>query len=158
MNNLYVMIGCPGSGKSTYVKNMIKNNPSIIWISRDEIRFSLVNENEPYFSKEKEVFEDFTYKIDDYLEGNYDVVADATHLNPKSRAKLFNALDIDKTKTRIIGIVMRTPLDECLRRNELRKGTRGYVPVDAVRRMFESFEEPTFEEYNNIFDEIRYIK
>ena len=154
MNKLYVMIGASGSGKSTFVLNELKTNH----VSRDIIRFRIVDENEAYFSKEKEAFREFIKVIQMFLDNDMDVVADATHLHPRSRAKLFNALNINKTKTKVIAVVMRTPLDECIRRNELRKGTRGYVPVDAVRRMFESFEEPTFEEYNNIFDEIRYIK
>ena len=39
------MVGIPGSGKSTYAK---KNFPDAWYISRDEIRFDLVAENEEY--------------------------------------------------------------------------------------------------------------
>ena len=151
------MIGTPGSGKSTFADNMISDDPTISWVSRDIIRFLMVDENEAYFSKEKEAFKEFIRQIKKDL-NERDVIADATHLHPRSRAKLFNALSIDKNKTKVIAVVMRTPLDECIRRNELRKGTRRYVPVDAVRRMFNSFVEPTYEEYGCIFDEIRYVE
>lgn len=147
------MIGCPGSGKSTYISKHIKDDNTIV-VSRDTIRFSLVNENEPYFLKEKEVFKKFTDTINFYLNLNYNVIADATHISVKSRAKLFNALNINKSNTEIIGLVMRTPLNECLRRNELRRGTRAYVPKSAVRRIFYSFEEPSLKEHNHIFNNI----
>lgn len=55
MANLYILSGCPGSGKSTWAKSHI--NPYFDkYVSRDDIRFSLVKENEEYFSKEKEVY------------------------------------------------------------------------------------------------------
>ncbi len=154
MNNLYIMIGCPGSGKSTWADKMISDNPDTEWISRDMIRFLLVDENEPYFLKEKEVFKEFIKEINNGLSLGRNVIADATHINPNSRTKLFKALNIDKTKTRVIAVVMRTPLKECIRRNELRKGTRSYVPEDVVRRMYSNLQTPSFDEYKNIFDEI----
>lgn len=43
MANLILMCGVPGSGKSTWAKQHLK--PSDVYISRDEIRFSLVAEN-----------------------------------------------------------------------------------------------------------------
>ena len=56
MKTLYMMIGIPGSGKSTWLKTYADNG---VIISRDEVRFSMVREDEPYFSREKEVFESF---------------------------------------------------------------------------------------------------
>ena len=49
------MVGAPASGKSTWLKKTVPfmNNTRII--SRDEIRFALVAEDEPYFSREDEV-------------------------------------------------------------------------------------------------------
>ena len=35
---LYVMVGCPGSGKSTWAK---KHLPNTYYVSRDEVRFSI---------------------------------------------------------------------------------------------------------------------
>lgn len=154
-NKLYVMCGCPGSGKSTYAKNMF---PNARYISRDEIRFGLVEENEDYFSKENEVFKKFIEEINFGLNKNEDVVADATHLNTKSRIKLFSNLNIDKEKTEVHVIVMRTPLIECLRRNEKRKGTRSYVPVDVIKMMYNNFRKPNFNECNGMIDTIHTIE
>ena len=153
-NKLYIMIGIPGSGKSTYAK---KNFPNAIYVSRDEIRFKLVTENEEYFSREEEVFDEFINAINLGLAFGNDVVADATHLNPKSRLKLLSHLDLDKNRTEIIAVVMRIPLKTCLERNENRIGTRSYVPPQVIKRMSRSLREPTPEEFDTVIDFARII-
>ena len=150
-NKLYVMIGCPGSGKSTYAKKYLANNDTV-YVSRDEIRFALLQDGETYFAREKEVYREFIWKIYNAIQNEHkNVIADATHLNEKSRAKLFSALPIDFTKIDVIGIYMNTPLEICLEQNEIRKGTKAYVPRAQVRRMFFSIKKPTYDEYNGIF-------
>ena len=57
--NLWILSGPPGSGKTTWTKKQIKSakqkNPEahIYHFSRDQIRFSLLEEGDPYFSKEE---------------------------------------------------------------------------------------------------------
>ena len=85
-------------------------------------------------------------------------MADATHLNSKSRMKLLACLDLNKDKTEVHAVVMQTPLEECLRRNEKRKGTRSYVPVDVIKNMYNSFRKPNFNECNGIIDIIHTIE
>ena len=143
MATLHILMGCAGSGKSTWIQNHL--NEYTEWISRDHIRFSLVNEDEEYFSKEKEVFKEFVRRIDETLKNGKDVFADATHLNKTSRLKLMNAVDFSLV-TNVNIIWIKTPLDECLARNANRAGTRSYVPESAIRRMFYNIEKPDLEE------------
>ena len=84
-SKLYLMMGIPGSGKSTYLKTRFIERLRVI--SRDEIRFSMVKEDEEYFSKEKEVYAEFISQIKEALKFEAEVFADATHLNETSRAK-----------------------------------------------------------------------
>lgn len=114
------------------------------YVSRDEIRFSMVAKNEEYFSKEKEVFKRFAKTINDYLHEDYNVYADATHLNQASRNKLLRSITEKPDEINIIWI--RTSLNDALDQNENRKNTRAYVPRSVIRRMYNQLESPTFEE------------
>ena len=142
MNKLYLTMGQPGAGKSTYIKNHIKDNE--VYISRDTIRFSMVKENEPYFSKEKEVFNEFIRQINEALNKGYTVFADATHLNKSSRTKVLREITAKRSETNVIWI--QTDLETSLQQNEYRKGTRAYVPEENIKRMYYSIEEPVAEE------------
>ena len=138
--HLYLMVGVPGSGKSTYVKNILKDGD--IYISRDEIRYSLLTEEDDYFAKENEVIKTFIDNIDKSLineEYCGDVYADATHLSPKSRAQILNKL---KNKDKVSVIYLDIPLNIILERNAQRKG-RALVPENVVRRMYNSIILPT---------------
>lgn len=153
-NNLIIMVGIPGSGKSTFAK---ENYPDALYVSRDEVRFGIISEEDEYFSKENEVFNAFINKINEGLRNSKDVVADATHINYGSRLKLFrNLVNLDREKTNVIAVFMRTPLDVCIERNEKRKGTRSYVPVSAIKNMYKCLTKPSFTE--EIFDEIHTIQ
>ena len=141
MANLFIMMGAPGAGKSTFIKNSMAE---CIVVSRDKIRFSMVKEDEPYFSKEKEVYKEFIRLINEHLSKNCDVVADATHLNTASRNKLINCITAPNVNIHVVWI--KTTLETCLKQNELRKGTRAYVPPSVITKMHNSIEKPEFEE------------
>ena len=141
MSRLFIMMGAPGSGKTTWCKNNVPKNA--VYISRDEIRFSIIKDEDSYFSKEKIVYDIFINKINEALESGLDVYADQTSLNAGSRKKLINALN--KKPDEIIGIYFTTPLDIVLQRNAQRTG-RALVPEDVVVNMFNSLTRPTLDE------------
>lgn len=148
MANLYLMCGIPGSGKSTFLKNHILDKSSEI-ISRDEIRFSLLKDNDDYFSKEKEVTSIFWEKINKALSENKTVFADQTSLTSKSRKWFIQHVH---GYTHIYLIWIDTDLVTCLNRNENRKNTRAYVPRGQIRRMFRQFIKPSLSEgFDDIF-------
>ena len=141
MADLYMLCGIPGSGKSTWVKKHLDKFDK--YVSRDEIRFSMVAEDEEYFSKETEVFKEYCSQITENLNKGYNVFADATHINKGSRKKL---LDNISGFDNVFCIVIQNPLEITLKRNENRIGTRGYVPKSVIRRMHYQFEFPTHKE------------
>ncbi len=147
MPTLYIICGPSGSGKSTWAKNyMIEHDEQDIrYVSRDEIRYSIVHDDEPYFSHEREVFRKFVSTIVNTLIDGFDVIADATHLNSASRAKLTNAIDARYSDYDIIYVVFNVHISECIRRNGLREG-RMCVPDGVIDRQFHDFYAPTLEE------------
>ena len=149
MANLFLMVGFPASGKSTFLKKNCKENDIIV--SRDAIRFSMVAEGEEYFSREKEVFKEQCKQINDNLAAGYNVFADATHLNAASRRKV---LDKVKGYDRVCAIVMNTSLTEALRRNDNRTG-REFVPQSVIRRMAAQFEFPDVMENFDVVYELK---
>ena len=144
MSRLFIMCGLPASGKSTFARQFIRDN-DIRYVSRDEIRFSMVKENEEYFSREKEVFKKFAGTIAQTLIDGFDVIADATHLNRISRDKLIRAIDQYTTKYTITYIVLETSLETCMKRNALREGW-ARVPGSVMKSMAENWEDITISE------------
>ncbi len=143
MSKLYMLMGTPGSGKTTWIHNHLDEHT--VWVSRDDVRFSMVAEDEEYFSKEKEVFKEYVRRINNALENGYNVFADATHLNRASRNKLLTTINPElEVDVEIIWI--KTPLETCIAQNSNRKGTRAFVPISAIRRMYNQIEAPEFEE------------
>ena len=154
----YMMIGVPGSGKSTYAKNLIKyinyidKKRNIVCISRDEIRFSLLKEGDAYFSKENQVYKIFIQKIKENLKAGNDVIIDATHMTWGSRHKMFKNL-ADIKNLEIIGIWMRIPFSKCYENNNRREGL-AKVPEDTLKNMIEHFEKPEIKEGFTRIDEV----
>ena len=134
---VWLMCGIPGSGKSTWIQKQMKTNPGA-WCSRDNIRFSMISEDEDYFAHENEVFEAWILSIQAAIANSEieNVYIDATHLNEKSRDKVLNRLNLENTTLCAVNCII--PLDECIRRNDLREG-RAKVPRSVIRRMHFSF-------------------
>jgi predicted kinase len=144
LKKLYLMCGPAGSGKTTWVKQHAHPGVSA-HISRDRIRFSMVRENENYFSREDEVFEEFCEQIKQALAAPWvdEVYVDATHLTAKAREKVLR--EIAHIKFELIAVVIEPPLEKVLEQNAKRTG-RERVPDTVIKNMYNSFEHPSLTE------------
>ena len=151
---LYIISGVPGSGKDYFLNKYFGNSSDVKIISRDVIRFSLIENNDEYFSKESLVFSKFCKAIREAFDEYDIVVANATHLNERSRNKLLNSLGEDFLKDKLINcIYMDVPLKVALERNAKREGL-SLVPEDAIKRMYKSAYHPNYGEryeYDKIY-------
>ena len=151
MSVLYLMVGIPGSGKSTFARKYLREND--VWISRDEIRFDLLEVGDEYFAHENKVFNTFVEHINWALNSGFDnVYADATHITKGSRAKLLKRITAKRAETS--AIFLDTPLDMCLINNAQREGL-SKVPEDAIRSMSKSLQPPSLQD--EPFDKIYII-
>ena len=85
VTTLYILCGLPGSGKSTWIDKYLKETgfgilkpgPFVRVVSRDEVRFSMINteaaenNDKEYFSREKEVYDEFINRIVEGIEDPY---------------------------------------------------------------------------------------
>lgn len=153
MAKLYILCGPSGSGKSTWSQNLIneyiQSGKDIKYVSRDDIRLSIIKEDEEYFSHEKEVFALFVDSIYHGLKNGWDTIADATHLNMFSRCKLMQALDRYIQDYEVVCVVFHTDVDTCIERNKNRTG-RANVPENVIRNMCRDFRMPTMDEDSRV--------
>jgi predicted kinase len=146
------MIGIPGSGKSTWIRRYASTLADhYLVVSRDEIRFSLLQEDEPYFAREREVYSEFIKQIKIGIANYKDVIVDATHLNPASRKKLINSLKPFLEKIYLRGIFITVPVEVAIERDSHRTG-RSHVGETVIRRMYQDLIPPSFAEgFNSIY-------
>ena len=143
---LYILCGCAGCGKSTFSYQFFYSEYETRLVSRDDIRFSILEENEDYFSHEEEVFVKFVGTLRATLVDGFDVIADATHINKKSRRKLIRAIDNSGfTDYQIVFVYFDTPYEVCCSRNQLREG-RKRVPDNIMESMWKNFQKPSMTE------------
>ena len=155
MKTLYIMCGAPASGKTWFAKHNLCNGPGWYYVSRDEVRFSLLKDRDEYFSREDEVFDLFISKIvrGFYEEGVYNIVADATHLNCDSRKKLLNAIKFymghrwNEEEINVIPVVMDTDYEIIVERNNKREG-RAKVPEKVLQKMYKRIRDPKGDSYH----------
>ena len=153
---LWILCGIPGSGKSTWAESYIKefnttyNN--YIRVSRDEIRFELLDDNDDYFKHENLVWDIFIRHIRAGIVQYDNVIADATHLDERSRNKLIKELNLHDS-VKINCVFFDVPVEVCLERNNKRAGW-ARVPASVIRRMAVQLVKPTFNEryrYDKIY-------
>jgi len=153
MQTIYLMCGIPGSGKTTWVKKHF-NPETDRHISRDIIRFSMLNENDSYFAKESQVIREFYNQIQQAIDtGVENIYIDATHLNYPSRNKVLIHIHYPQD-TRLCCVVFDIPKTICKERNANRSG-RERVPDDVIDKMYDSYRDPGEDDID--YDAIWYI-
>ncbi len=142
-NTLYIMVGLPGSGKSTYAKEFIKDQ-QVEYLSSDSLR-AVFGKNESDQSVTPKVFGHIKTKVDEYLRDNKNVLVDATSVNRKERSDYINTAK--KYNSKVVVVVFKMDRNGLIARNKKRGDEGGRVVPDwVIDKMLNKFEEPDFNE------------
>lgn len=153
--NFYMLIGIPGSGKSSIALdlyyNHYNNKENVIIISSDNIREMLFNDVNNQ-SDNKKVFDEMQQEVVKYLNLGYNIIYDACNVSIKDRKNILQKINLLNLNLNVIAKVICTPVEIAKQRNENRKRT---VPGHVIDKMILKFQLPL---YNEGFTEIDFVK
>lgn len=140
MKKVIMLRGLPGSGKSTYAKKLLDENPnSYKRINRDELRAMFDN---GHFSKGNE---QFVKQVRDMLiikalEAGKNVIVDDTNLSETNSVRIrqlvqeFNKTHQDNVTVEVVE--MDTSLEDCIARDAKREKPVGSQHISRMHRQF----------------------
>lgn len=146
MENLYMLVGMPASGKSTIAERLKSEGAKVH--SSDAIRSELLGDIESQADNEL-VFKTLHHRVKKDLERGYNVVFDACNINYKKRMIFLNSIKYIKCNK--IAVLLATPYERCLELNSKRDRR---VPEQSILRMYKNFTIPQLYEG---FDEIQIV-
>lgn len=147
---IFIMIGLQGSGKSTYahfIQQLFLRafGVYIPILSCDKLRAT------QGYKSERAVWNEFYKQLDDFILDDSNIIIDNTNIKREWRADIFKILHSHPLADyQVIAIVVNTPLQTCIERQELRERK---VPESAIRR-YKQMYEPANEDEG--FDKIIY--
>lgn len=149
---LIVMVGLPGSGKSTKAKE-IEEKYGFKVFSSDKIRGELYGD-ENCQADPSRVFGTLYNRMNRALQKGEDCILDATNANRKDRKGVFRQIR-DVGNYDVVAYVVTTNIDECIRRDA---GRDRVVGPDVVKRYADKFKMPSEDEgFKDVFiDNSRY--
>ena len=147
MNKLILTRGIQGSGKTTWARQWVAEDPeNRVRINNDDIRNMLgkywVTEREPLVSEMKH------YLTQAAMDRGYDIVIDNMNLNPREvksweRAVELNNEDPDGYKYEIEFKDFFIPLEECIRRDAMRPNPIGEKVIRETWKRYKHFIQTT---------------
>ena len=154
-----MLIGLPGSGKSTWIKNFMSDKDPSQWViaSTDDIlekwgKERGLNYNQAFQQLNfKAVVAQMTQDIQDAIKNGKNIIFDQTNMNQKSRRKKLQMLPATYTREAVVFTITDEELKARLKKREKETGKK--IPSNVIDSMARSYEAPTKAE----FDKITYV-
>lgn len=143
MGELYYLVGLPGSGKSTYAKELA-NEINAVRLSSDDLRIELYGDINNQ-DNNTELFQEMNRRAKLALKSGKSVIYDATNINSKKRKGFLSQLPKDVNKTCVYFSERRSV---CIARDLQRDRA---VTKEVIERMYKQLQIPMYHEgWNNI--------
>lgn len=150
----YILVGLPGSGKSTWVRSLMRNGGDYTVISSDDEIEAYARSKGLTYS---DVFNDYVKtatsimnaKFKEAVANSANIIWDQTNMSAKKRKTILQQLPKKYKKVAVVFRVDRAELQARLDKRAREEGK--FIPQHVVDRMERSFEMPTKAEG---FDEI----
>lgn len=144
---LILLVGPPGSGKTTYAEKYLAEHSNTVYLSSDKIRKELWG-YEGTQGDNNEVFYRMQTRAINSLNLGSDVIYDATNITRKDRSYI---ISLCPKFVKIEAHIIWAPIETCIERDATRERTVGKEIID---RMLRRFQAPFFDED---IDEIKVI-
>lgn len=133
MRKIIMLKGLPGSGKTTFAKELLKNDRSFKRINKDDLR-AMIDDGKWSTQNEKFIVHMRDSFIALALHNGYSVVVDDTNLAPKHAMKLKNLAKIAEVEFEEKFI--DTPIEECIKRDLKRTRSVGEKVIKKMQQEF----------------------
>ena len=142
---LIVMIGLPGSGKSTKRDELKYQNYA--YISSDELR-KVVAGSEEDQDHNQQVFDTFYKMLDWEMSHRYNTILDATNINMKARRRIFEIIEPYRDQIEVTAYIMNIPIEEVIERDKSRERSVG---IEVINKFLNNYQHPQkFEGFDHI--------
>lgn len=133
---VFMSVGLPASGKTTYLKRMHKISVGCEYVCADDVRAELYG-NPEMQGDPSHIWSIVQNQLRSAISSGADVLVDGTFIKRADRrsliAKCLSGTSSEQTnRIEIICLQFTTPLEVCLQRNRLRERT---VPEQVIARM-----------------------
>jgi len=154
-NHIIFLVGLPGSGKTTWVKNFLKTHTDYVDLSSDAVIERLAKEagtlyNDDAYIAYRDIAErEYRMNVTDAINKKLNIIIDRTNQTINARRKVLSRLPMTYKKTAIVFDIPREEINQRLLKREYETGKM--IPQKAVDEMVAFYQPPSESEG---FDEI----
>jgi predicted kinase len=159
MATMHILVGLPGSGKSTWRTKHLLTNPDAVTVSTDDMIEEYAAEKGLTYSEAwdkvdmKSFNTRFKYAIKAAVDAGRDIIIDRTNMGVKARRELLKHLTEDYDAHAVVFVVTDAVLKERLKTRAEKTGK--VIPEFVLKSMANNYVAPTREEG---FTSVTYVR